>query len=241
MSTIYVQPAPTRYAGQIVPLLSVWIDDHLVSHHFPPFDASATSIGASVCLECFVGTNGKITCCGGLPEGQDSHDDFGIRRHGNQIVWFRLNNHRIFDIWNDVPSSHMWQFEITEYESQLGGDSTHLPDFTASDIQRVIRLSNVPKREDSIYRIPLCELDPMGRKLLKLIQGLTSDDGLEIAKTPTNVITYEIGMERNCEPEVTFDVGIDGGRFAIRLHRNPTFQYWISSAGIDEQLARIAE
>ena len=241
MANISVKPAPVEHGNQIVPLLSVTIDSQLISKTFPPFDASSESIGTSTCLECYVATRGDVAFCGSLPDGLDSTDVIGIRRHQNMIYWFHQHDEWSCPILKGAAKHRIWQFDPFEYESQLGGDSSGLPDFSSTDIQRVIRFSSIPNPERAISRIPSCSVDRLGRKLLDLINSTKTDDGLQIVQQPKDVVPYEIGIERNCASEVTFDAGITEGRYALRLIRSPTYPFWLSSDMINERMAEIAE
>ena len=241
MATLSIQPAPVEHGGQIVPLLSVTIDDQLVSNEFAPFDASAHSIGTSTCLECFVATGGDVAFCGTPPEGFDSTDVIGVRRRQDKVFWFHQHDEWSCPIVAGAAKHRMWSFDCDDYELALGGNSSELPDFSSIDIQRVIRFSPIPAAELAINRIPLCSTDRLGRKLLELINLLQTDDGLHIVQPPTNPIPYEIGIERNCEPQIIFDAGIRDGRYALRLIRCPTFPFWLSSDLISERMAGIAE
>ncbi len=241
MATLDVEPAPMEHGGHIVPLLSIKIDGVNVSSEFPPFDASASSIGTSTCLECFVATGGDITFCGSLPDdGFDSHDVIGIRRHNGKIVWFHQHDAWSCPIISGAEKHHMWLFDIAEYESKLGGDSSNLPGFNATDIQRVIRLSNIPDPNNAIYRIPSSNDDRNGKQLMTLLHELATDDGLLIIEMPNDVIPYEIGFERNCNPDVLLDVGTVGDNYAFRLNRNPAFPFWITSETINQRFPKIA-
>lgn len=235
MATLDVEPTPVKHGGHIVPLLAIKIDGETVSSEFPPFDASVSSIGISTCVECFVATGGEISFCGNVPDGLDSHDVIGIRRHQGKIVWFHQHDAWSCPIIPNVPKHHVWQFEIAEYESKLGGDSSKLPGFSATDIQRVIRLSRIPAPNNAIYRVPLSNSDRSGRRLMTLLHNLTTDDGLQIVDEPYNVITHEVGFELNCDPDVLLDVGTVGDTYALRLKRNPAFPFWITSDTINQR------
>ncbi len=240
MSLIDVEPSDVEYGGRTVRLLAVKIDGQLVSNQFPPFDASAKSIGISTCLECYVATSGEITFCGSYPKDLDTHDVIGIRRHNRNIVWFHQHDAWFCPIISNADKHQMWFFDIADYESKLGGDSSLLPDFNSADIRRVIRLSDIPDPQKSIYRNPVCDSDSAGRKLMTLIHNLANDDGLEIVDEPQDVINYEIGFERNCDPEVVFDVGAVGSTYAFRLRRNPAFPLWVTSSLINVVFPEIA-
>ncbi|MBL8853973.1 MAG: hypothetical protein JNK57_08375 [Planctomycetaceae bacterium] len=241
MAKLHVKPAPVEYAGRTVPLLSVMIDGQHIGHEFRPFDASATSISRYTCIECYVGTSGKITNCGGhFPEGLDTYDEIGIRRQNGKVVWFHQSDRGTSQYEANEDKHPIWFFDIDDYESQLGGDSSRLPEFNAIDIQRVVRMSRLPERQKSLYRIPLCGADPKGQRLMTLIHGLANDDGLTIADEPTDVIPYELGCERNCGPEVIFEVGIREHIYAFRLLRNPAFPFWLTSHLFNQRFPEIA-
>lgn len=240
MSSIDVEPSHVEYGGDIVRLLAIKIDGQLVSNQFPPFDASASSVSKSTCLECFTATSGEITNCGSFPEGLAIHDVIGIRRHKGKVVWFHQHDAWSCPIVPNVAKHHMWFFDVDDYETQLGGGSSTLPEFSPTDIQRVIGLSKIPDPEKSLYRIPKCQLDPVGRKLMALISDLRHDNGLTVVDEPNEAIPYEIGFERNCEPEVVLDVGITDNDYAFRLRRNPGFPLWITSPSIQERFPEIA-
>ena len=240
MATIDVQPAPVEENGHTIPLLAVRIDGQLVSEQFPPFDASFASIGTSTCTECFLATNGYITFCGSLPDGLDSHDVIGIRRLNDQIIWFHQHDEWSCPILPNANSHDMWHFDIDNYETQLGGSSSNLPELAAIDIQRVIQFSQIPDPNNSIYRIPLSQRDPIGRNLMKLIQQIANDDSLRIVPDADDVIPYEIGFERNSAPDVMFDAGLVDGTYALKFNRNPTFPLWVTSDIIGQRFPEIA-
>lgn len=240
MSLIDVEPSDVEYGGRTVRLLAIKIDGKLVGSQFPPFDASATSIGTTTCLECFVATSGEIASCDSYPEGLDTHDVIGIRRHKGKVVWFHQHDAWSCPIIPNADKHQMWFFDIDDYESKLGGDSSSLPDFNSTDIRRVIRLSDTPDPQKCIYRIPICKSDSAGRKLMTLIHDLANDDGLKIVDEPQDVIPYELGFERNCDPEVVFDVGVESDYYAIRLRKNPAFPLWITSNLLNQRFAEIA-
>lgn len=240
MSSIDVEPSDVEYGGANVRLLSIKIDGHLVSNRFPPFDASAPSVNQSTCLECFTATSGRVTNCGSFPEGLDTRDVIGIRRHKGRVVWFHQHDAWSCPIIPNAAKHQMWFFDVEDYETALGGDCSTLPEFNSIDIQRVIGLSKIPDPEKSLYRIPQCEFDPVGRKLMALISDLRNDDGLTIVDEPNEATPYEIGFERNCEPEVRLDIGITNNNNAFRLVRNPAFPLWITSPTINKRFPEIA-
>ena len=134
----------------------------------------------------------------------------------------------------------MWHFDIDDYEAKLGGSSASVPDFSATDIQRVIRFSQIPCADDALFRVPANSSDPKGRRIMKLVTQLLIDDDLRIVPAPDEMLPYEIGFERNCGPLVFFDVGVVDGLHALKLNQNPTFPFWITSDSANRLLPRFA-
>ena len=240
MATIDVRPAPVEENGQTIPLLAVRIDGQLVSDQFPPFDASFASIRTSTCTECYLATRGEITFCGSLPDGMDSHDVLGIRRVNDRIIWFHQHDAWSCPILPEANKHDIWYFDIENYESQLGGNSSDLPELAATDIQRVIQFSQIPEPNNAIFRTPLSEHDRSGCNLMALIQQIANDDSLRIVSDAEDVTPYEIGFERNCGPDVMFDAGLVDGAYALKLNRNPAFPLWITSDIISKRFPEVA-
>lgn len=240
MAELRIHPAPVEHGGFVVPLLAVEIDGHIVSAEFPPFDASAQSIGTTTCLECYVATHGKVTFCGSLPEGIDSHDVIGIRRHQDQIYWFHQHDQWSCPIIPGFPKDHVWSFPVANYERELGGESSTLPDFSIEDILRILNMGVRFQPADGLFTIPEIDNDPQGRRLLRLIDEIARSDKLQLCQPPNETTSIRIGIESPGLPECCIQIGQNDRSYAILFEDNPAIPHWLTSTLIDERLCEIA-
>lgn len=201
------------------------VDGQVITENARPFDASSDNLILSECTHCYFCGVGEIS----------------VRRYGsNTILWYVS----LRDSYEPkIPRDTILVFDRREYENEVGGDASLIPELSMEDISQLLLHLKLPDWRLGLYTTPELPNDWLGQASLRLLTESLSSPEIKVSNfiDMESEIELRIGIDVPGIPETVVQIQTKDDIVWIQLVENPWFPVWISHPDITKQLPVLIE